>query len=187
MSKRKPSKKRAVINWNVRIQILLFVTICFYMARCTALEKQVRIGKDQPTVTESGKKDLLTKRKEIVNFAKKYVGTGYKYAGKNPKGFDCSGFVYFVMNHFGIDLPGGSRHQENLGKKIAVKEVRPGDLIFFRRTKEGTVFHVSLVISNGINGIQVIHSTSSRGVVIDNIQENNYWKVKIKTARNVVD
>ena len=187
MPRKKKTKKRAVINWNVRIQILLFVGICFYMARCTALEKQIRLENDKPPVSESSDNAIAKKRQEIVKFAKKYEGTGYKYAGKNPNGFDCSGFTHYVMKNFGIDLPPVSRYQENEGEKIQVQGVKPADLLFFRRTKEGTVFHVGLVISNDSDGIRMIHSSSSRGVVIDNIRENNYWKSKIATARNVIE
>ncbi len=187
MSKKSKVKKRAVINWNAKIQILLFVIICFYMARCSALEKQVKLGTNQPSITHSSEKNISKKRKEVVQFAKKYVGTGYKYAGKTPKGFDCSGFTYFVMKHFDIELSAASRYQENDGRKIQVRDVKPGDLLFFRRSKEDRVFHVALVFSNDSNGIKMIHSTSSRGVVIDNLKENTYWKEKIATARNVLD
>jgi len=91
------------------------------------------------------------------------------------------------MHHFDIELTPVSRAQENEGRKITLKEARPGDLIFFRRTKNGPVFHVGLIISNGPQGIEMIHSSSSRGVVIDRLNENSYWKTKIATARNVID
>lgn len=187
MRQKKETKNRARINWNARFQIMLFVIICFYMAQCTALDKQVRLETDKPSVTQNSERNLSKKRKEIVQFAKKYVGTGYKYAGRTPKGFDCSGFTHFVMKNYGIELPPVSRSQEGNGEKIKVQDVQPADLLFFRRTKEGTVFHVALVISNDSDGIKMIHSSSSRGVVIDNIQESSYWKAKIATARNVLD
>lgn len=125
-------------------------------------------------------------RQDIVDYAKRQLGAPYKYAGRNPqKGFDCSGLTCYVMDNFDIDLSPSSRAQESQGKKIAVSEVRPGDLIFFRRSRSGPVFHVALVVSNRPAGIEVIHSTS-RGVVIDNISHSKYWKPKISTARNVI-
>jgi cell wall-associated NlpC family hydrolase len=181
------SKNRARIDWNVRIHIMLFVLICFFMARCTAFKKQVRLDSNQPSTTHSSKKNISTKRKAIVQFAEKHVGTRYKYAGKNPKGFDCSGFTHYVMKNFGVELTPVSRYQEGEGKKIQVRDVQPADLLFFRRTKSGTVFHVALVVSNDANGIKMIHSSSSRGVVIDNIENNSYWKTKIATARSVLE
>ncbi len=126
-------------------------------------------------------------RMEIVDYADNYVGTKYKYAGRSPKsGFDCSGFTYYVMQPFDINLPTSSKMQEDTGSKVKVENTRPGDLIFFRRSKAGKVFHVALVYSNDRDGLKVIHSTN-RGVVIDDIMNNSYWKPKISTARNVVD
>ena len=125
-------------------------------------------------------------RQDIVEYAKTFQGTGYLYAGRDPDtGFDCSGFTYFVMKEFGIELTPVSRGQENQGRKVSVSRVQTGDLIFYRRSANTQVFHVSLVVDNDRDGIWVIHSTS-RGVVIDNISKSSYWQPKISTARDVV-
>ncbi len=125
-------------------------------------------------------------RQDIVAFAKKFEGTKYKYAGKTPKtGFDCSGFTSYVMDRYNIDLSASSSLQENQGRKIDPDRVTTGDLIFYRRSPGGRVFHVSLVVDNDREGIKVIHATS-RGVVIDNISTSSYWKPKISTARDVI-
>lgn len=125
-------------------------------------------------------------RQDIVAYAKKFEGTKYKYAGKEPPtGFDCSGFTSYVMDRFDIRLSPSSRLQEEQGRKIRPQDVQPGDLIFYRRSPGGRVFHVSLVVDNDREGIRVIHATS-RGVVIDNISASSYWQPKISTARNVI-
>jgi len=125
-------------------------------------------------------------RLDIVDYAEQYEGAKYTYAGRDPrKGFDCSGFTYFVMKKYGITLSPSSRQQEKQGRSIRVKDVKPGDLIFYRRSPVGRVFHVSLVYANDPDGIKVIHSTS-RGVVIDNITTSSYWAPKISTARDVI-
>ncbi|RME96019.1 MAG: NlpC/P60 family protein [Bacteroidetes bacterium] len=126
-------------------------------------------------------------RQNIVDFALKQQGAPYKYAGRSPRtGFDCSGFTYYVMSNFGIELTPVSRIQEDEGQRIRLEEAKPGDLVFFRRSRTGSVFHVALVVSNGNDGMRVIHSTSSRGVIVDNIQESSYWRKKIATARRVI-
>ncbi len=125
-------------------------------------------------------------RSEVVDFADQFQGIKYKYAGKSPKtGFDCSGFTSYVMKHFNIELSPSSKMQEKQGKKIRVSDVKPGDLIFYRRSSMGKVFHVSLVVSNKRDGITVIHSVS-RGVVKENISTSSYWKPKISSARDVI-
>lgn len=136
---------------------------------------------DQP----EEKADLDT-RSAVVEFAKEHLGADYKYAGRSPKGFDCSGFTHYVLGAFDVELTPVSRVQENEGAEIPIADAKPGDLVFFRRSKNGDVFHVALVVSNGTEGIVVIHSTSSRGVVIDNISQSSYWGAKYMTVRDVL-
>ena len=122
-------------------------------------------------------------RTEIISYAKQHLGTNYKYGGTTVKGFDCSGFTSHVMGEFNIPLNRTSKDQASQGKKIAVKNARPGDLIFF--SKGGRIFHVSIIASNKNGQLQVIHSTSSRGVVIDNITSSQYWHSKIHSVRDI--
>ena len=137
-------------------------------------------AESRPALT---KEEML--REDVVQYAKQFVGTKYVYAGKDPRGFDCSGFTRYVWKEFDVSLSGSSRMQEDQGTPISVSKAKAGDLIFFRREKRGRVFHVALVVSNSREGLRVIHSTN-RGVVIDNISNNSYWKPKISTARVVL-
>ena len=168
--------------------VLFLITIV--ATRCNILAPVTDNPSPRPTTTKPRPKDKVDReaafRQDIIEYAKNYKGTNYLYAGREPKkGFDCSGFTYFVMKEYGIELSPSSRAQENQGKKIRVNEVRTGDLIFYRRSANTDVFHVSLVVANDPDGIKVIHSTS-RGVVIDNISTSSYWQPKISTARDVV-
>lgn len=135
--------------------------------------------------TKGTKSEEARVREDIIAYAKKYEGAKYKAAGRTPRGFDCSGFTGYVMKKFDIPLAASSADQAKDGQKIAVKDAAPGDLIFFRRSAAGPIFHVSLVVSNDKSGLRVIHSTS-RGVVIDNISQSSYWNPKIYSARRVV-
>lgn len=158
--------------------VWLAVALLFF-SQCSLLRKPGS-GMDDLSSRE------YTLRMNIVDYADNYQGTRYTYAGRDPrKGFDCSGFTFFVMKKYGIELSPSSRLQEKQGRSIRIKDVKPGDLIFYRRSPLGRVFHVSLVYANDPDGIKVIHSTS-RGVVIDNITTSSYWAPKISTARNVV-
>ncbi|MEQ8705610.1 MAG: C40 family peptidase [Phaeodactylibacter sp.] len=124
-------------------------------------------------------------RQEAVDYAKTFLGTKYKLGGTTPKGgFDCSGFTSYVMKQVDIALSRTSQAQENNGRKVRLKNVKAGDLIFYRRSPLGKVFHVSIVVANKEDGIYVIHSTS-RGVVIDNVTKSSYWSPKISSARSV--
>jgi len=118
-----------------------------------------------------------TKIDSLIEFAKSLIGTPYKYASSNPsEGFDCSGFINYVFNHFNIPVPRSSRDFRNVGKEIALKNAKPGDLILFTGTDstEREIGHIGLVISNK-DGISFIHSSSGKadGVVITKL--NDYY------------
>jgi len=178
------------------LQALLITAILLLAFRCNILGPAIdptppntptettETPSKRPTPPTKKAEDNL--RKDIIRYAQQFQGRPYLYAGKDPKtGFDCSGFTHFVMKEFDIDLSSSSRAQELQGTSIPLSSVKAGDLIFYRRPGNNSVFHVSLVVDKTQEGISVIHSTS-RGVVIDNISTSSYWKPKISTARNVV-
>jgi cell wall-associated NlpC family hydrolase len=111
------------------------------------------------------------KPQQVVEFAKTLIGTPYRYASTDPKvGFDCSGFITYVFNHFKILVPRSSIDFTNVGKTITPENAKPGDLILFTGTDstEKFVGHMGLVVSNENNQIEFIHSTSGKkhGVTI---------------------
>jgi cell wall-associated NlpC family hydrolase len=108
---------------------------------------------------------------QLVSFAKTLIGVHYKYASTDPSyGFDCSGFISYVFNHFGITVPRSSVDFTNYGKEISLSDAKPGDLILFTGTDSTThvVGHMGIVTENINGGLQFIHSTSGKayGVTI---------------------
>ncbi len=95
----------------------------------------------------------------IVEYAKNFLGTPYRYGGSSPSGFDCSGFVKYVYSYFGVSLPRTSYSQMSSGYAVSTSELMPGDLLFFRGGG-----HVGIYVGNGT----YIHSPNSgRTVSID--------------------
>lgn len=128
-----------------------------------------------------------TLRSSILKEAEKYKGIKYIYGGKDPKGFDCSGFTYYVFSKFDIKLSGSSAYQSKEGLEISPSSAKAGDLLFFGRNgKNGKIQHVGLVYANNSEGLFMIHSSSSRGIVIDNVSTSSYWKPRLLYARKVV-
>ncbi len=127
-----------------------------------------------------------SKRTKIVSTAKKYIGKSYVYGGKKPStGFDCSGFTAHVYKNNGVDISGPSHQQAKKGKRKSMRELELGDLVFFG--KNNKVSHVAIVADVERNKIKVIHSTSSRGVVIDDISSSDYWKKRYLFGRDVLN
>lgn len=137
---------------------------------------------DEPEIVKT---DTTNLRTEIVADAKTYVRTRYRYASTNPnKGFDCSGFSSFILNKYGFSIPRSTTNQATLGKKISLHEVQEGDLVFFGKRKR--VSHVAIVVKNDNGNITVVHSTNSKGVIVENINNSPYWKKRVLFARDVV-
>jgi len=128
---------------------------------------------------------VSTKRVKVVNQAYKYIGTKYKYGGKDPRGFDCSGFTSYVMKQSNVKINDGSFNQAKQGRKIPLNATKPGDLVFFGTN--GRVSHVGMVVKNAGRQLDVIHSTSTKGVIVQNINTSDYWKKRVLFARNIIE
>lgn len=125
-------------------------------------------------------------RQNIKGWAENYIGDPYVYGAKGPDQFDCSGFTSHVLREFEIGLLGSSMSQAKQGRAVTVKEAKPGDLVYFQNST-GRVNHVALVVENTPDGLEVIHATTSRGVVRDNITKSSYWAPRLAGVRCVVD
>ena len=128
------------------------------------------------------------RRQDIVWFAESHTGWGLQYSlgsSSLDDGFDCSGFVRYVLNYFDFKASRSSTEQFKEGTQIPVALARKGDLVFFGDKKN--VSHVAMVVSNDDKGLVVVHSTCSRGVIKENITESAYWKPKLKDkAVNII-
>lgn len=131
----------------------------------------------QSSVVPPMQAELLDVRKRIVEFAYKHVGVRYRSGGTDPGGFDCSGFVSFVFNQFEIDVPRISRDQQKKSSPLKVGDVQPGDLVFF--ANGANVNHVGIVVQNKNGIVTMIHSSTSQGIVITEINTSTYWNNRV--------
>jgi cell wall-associated NlpC family hydrolase len=123
-------------------------------------------------------------RDQMAGYAQQFIGLPYHYGGICPRtGFDCSGFMRYVLNEFGLKIKRTSRSQARAGFPVSLKRVEPGDLLFFERN--GRVGHVGMVIRRDATGVYFVHS-SRRGIVVDELFGNSYYRTRILYARNVV-
>ena len=93
------------------------------------------------------------------------MGTPYLYASSDPaKGFDCSGFITYVFNHFGIAVPRSSVDFTDVGLEVPREFAAPGDLILFTGTDSTIriVGHMGIVESNEHGNLLFLHSTSGK-------------------------
>ena len=83
----------------------------------------------------------------VVSYAEQFIGTPYQWGGTTPSGFDCSGFVQYVFQHCGVNLPRTTTQQENCGTQIPVSQAQPGDLYFWG--PKGSAYHVAIALGGG--------------------------------------
>ncbi|MCC7303615.1 MAG: C40 family peptidase [Bacteroidia bacterium] len=129
------------------------------------------------------------KQDSILSFAYLYLGVPYKYAGTSPKGFDCSGFVYFVFRHYAIDLPRTSRDMGRAGIEVPIDSCRAGDIILFKGTNARSkgIGHAGIVTWSDGKDVQFIHSSSNKkrgGVILSCFSDSPYYEKRfIKVVR----
>jgi hypothetical protein len=109
---------------------------------------------------------------ELLEFAESLVGTPYVYGSTDPKiGFDCSGFITYIFNHFKVKVPRSSPQFTHMGETIPIEKAKRGDIILFtdpdsdnsNRTEVG---HIGMITSNANNVISFIHSTSGNAMSV---------------------
>jgi uncharacterized protein YgiM (DUF1202 family) len=117
------------------------------------LEKAVSV-KELTSESEQGVSNVKI---ELVQYAKQFVGNPYVWGGTSlTNGADCSGFTLSVFKKFGVTLPHHAASQAQMGTKVNMSDLQPGDLIFY--AKNGSINHVAIYIGNG----QVVHASNPK-------------------------
>lgn len=121
----------------------------------------------------------LTSR--VLSKAQEFLGTKYKFGNKGDKKTDCSGFTQQVFGEFGITLPRSASEQSRYGKKIDIKDLKVGDLLFYRTYKKAPS-HVAIYAGDG----KIIHASyKGKKVQYDKI-DKQYYKQRFLYAKRIV-
>lgn len=118
---------------------------------------------------------------EILSKAQEYLGCPYVYGGASPSGFDCSGFVYYVLKSLGYSPYRTPADQIKMGVSVSKENLQPGDIVFFSGTGGSGITHVGIYAGNG----QFIHAPNSRSVVSYSSIISGYWSEHYYAARRV--
>lgn len=106
---------------------------------------------------------MSLEQKQVVKYALKHVGNRYRYGGSSlTRGTDCSGFTMAVYSKFGYNLFHNASQQLKDTKRVKMKNIQPGDLLFYGYSRS-SCSHVGLYIGHG----KIVHaSTESTGIVV---------------------
>ena len=152
----------------------LIIFFCVLLFACTHAPKNTDLRVENQHSNAEVSND---KGQQIAKLAQTMLGSPYKYGGNTPNGFDCSGLVFYTHGKLGIHTPRTSLKQFKTAKIITSKQLRSGDLVFFKLNKYN-VSHVGIYIGQG----RFIHAPKSGKRVSVNYLHDEFWQPKFVSA-----
>lgn len=153
-----------MVPMRVQPQVLLIVGLLVTgVVACAPWPERPQVANYSPTED--------TRAREIVQLANHELGAPYLYGGDTPRGFDCSGLVYYVFHRAGLAVPRTANDQLYASHPVNLPDLRPGDLVFFQIV--GNVqMHVGIYVGNGV----FIHAPETGQPVSYARLDVGYWK-----------
>ena len=108
-----------------------------------------------------------------------YRGTPYRSGGASPRGFDCSGLVYFLLRQRGFNPPRTAAGLAGFGRSVGRNELEVGDIVLFANTYKRGVSHVGIYQGEG----KFVHAPHSGSRVRTDVLFAGYYGKKYHSAR----
>lgn len=147
------------------------------------LKEQDEILQALERLEEKRKKIQGYDKSNILKNAKHHLGENYVWGGTKPNAFDCSGYVQYVYQKEGIQIPRTAYQQSKVGQEVSRKYLKKGDLLFFLtdRKRGIPITHVGMYIGEN----KFIHAASrKKGIIISPFtSKSKYGKLFVKATR----
>lgn len=118
---------------------------------------------EQDTSSNDGTVTTTTKS-DFINYVKSFVEkVPYLWGGSTTNGWDCSGFVAYVFNHFGVSMHQPTTYEEFQGTVVS-PPYQTGDMLFWGA--RGSTYHVAIALDANT---LVMAANEQRGTVIQSI------------------
>ncbi|WP_032457111.1 NlpC/P60 family protein [Klebsiella sp. MS 92-3] len=158
----------------------LFLIPFLLLAGCSSSPKQAKNTKSHADMTiDGGSDDLIPVVAALHDQMHTWQGTPYEWGGTEQSGVDCSGFVWRTLkDRFTLPMERiTTRELLHMGVRVNKRDLRPGDLVFFR-TRAG--MHVGFYDTDH----NFLHASSSQGVMRSSL-DNPYWESAFYQARRL--
>lgn len=141
------------------------------------------------TVFTDTSKTYIVEINKLLYTAQANLGTPYRYAGKKPGGFDCSGFVMYCFSKaLGVQLSPAATYYYKHGVQVSKENARPGDVICFTGSNAAykSIGHVGIISEVTPTDIYFIHSALNGGVRYDSLSLG-YYKLRFLQIRRILN
>jgi len=119
--------------------------------------------------------------KTLLEKLEEWWGTKYCSGGNTKDCTDCSGFSSSIFHEvYNLQLPHSAQEQYNSCDKIALEDLKEGDLVFFHTSRRRSISHVGIYLTNN----KFVHASSSEGVTISDMNDK-YWSPRFMAAGRV--
>jgi hypothetical protein len=172
------------------MKALVIIILIFSSFTLSAQVDSIKINSQLILTKPSESQDISQVIDSVLDFGKTLIGCRYRYGGLSVAGFDCSGFMKYIFQKYGIALPHCSREYIHVGEVISkdsIGRVRKGDFLIFkgRNSKSKRIGHVAIVIEVNEKEIKMIHSCCDKGVAIENYLISPYYLKRLIEIRRL--
>ena len=166
---------------NVAVLIVAALCCTLLLSSCSSPQPKPTVAK-VPSKTKVVTQKQTTKRsnstgQQLVSIAESVLGSPYRYGGSSPKGFDCSGLVYYTHNKLGIAVPRTTRQQAQHASSLTLADIEPGDILFFK-IYGNKISHVGIYTGNN----QFIHAPKTGKYVSHASINEPFWRERLIKA-----
>jgi murein DD-endopeptidase len=143
------------------------------LSGCSSVSSERRQDGEAVVTAQPGE-SAQTASRRVLEIARSMVGAPYRYGGAGPRGFDCSGLVYYAYSKAGMEVPRTTGEQYRRSRRIPLSQLRPGDLLFFTISRKKPS-HVGIYAGKG----SFIHAPSRGKSVGYASLGDDYWHARL--------